>query len=425
MRRMPSCIIIAIIVALLAACSPAPSPQPTPSLDGTLPPESPRSTAAITPATPAPTTVTPTVVATQAGHVVVWHGFAPDSVEERAVMDAIAEAGNSLDDVEIDVRPLPGNELVNRFEIEAVAGGGADLIFVPGDSLGREAQAGLLHSLDNLSEEQLAVYMPVALETMRVNGKLYGLPISLTTVGLYYNRTNVEVPPQTTQQLLEAVKNGKKVTLIRSAFHNFGFFGAFGGTLMNEQGVCIADQGGFAEALAFLDELKTAGAQFVTNSTEAEELFRSGQTDMLIDGSWLLTDFQAALGDQLGVAPLPNGPGGPARALVSTNGVVVNANTEQAETASLLALGLTSPTAQTSYAEQPNWIPTSLAVTTDDTRAQFVTIARTGVARPQRPELDAFWPAFDRALAEVLETDVDPVEAVKTACAAMNAANGK
>jgi arabinogalactan oligomer/maltooligosaccharide transport system substrate-binding protein len=188
----------------------------------------------------------------------------------------------------------------------------------------------------------------------------------------------------------------------------------------------VADQGGFAEALAYLRELNAAGAQFVPSGREAEELFRSGQADLTIDGDWLLADFRASLGDQLGVAPLPAGPAGPARPLVASSGFFVSANSQQAEKAIALALALTDDAAQQQLSSQTQLIPSSPQITPADAAlAALTSSARNGVPRPQQPELDAFWQPFDAALAEVLETDVDPAQAVQAACAAMNSANGK
>jgi len=60
-------------------------------------------------------------------------------------------------------------------------------------------------------------------------------------------------------------------------YHNFGFFtGAFGGTLMDETGKCIADQGGFAEAMQYLYELKQAGLISETDEGKANTMFMQG-----------------------------------------------------------------------------------------------------------------------------------------------------
>jgi arabinogalactan oligomer/maltooligosaccharide transport system substrate-binding protein len=188
----------------------------------------------------------------------------------------------------------------------------------------------------------------------------------------------------------------------------------------------VADAGGFADALNYLRELKNAGAQVVTSGREAEALFKEGQADLAINGSWLLGDYRAVLGDQLGVAPMPSGPAGPARPLLSGTGVYLNASTTKPDPAIALGLLLTSEAAQQRYVEQSTFVPSSAdPAITNPALASLFEAARSGTPAPQRPELDRFWGPFDGALAEVLETDADPVAAVQAACTAMNEANGK
>jgi arabinogalactan oligomer/maltooligosaccharide transport system substrate-binding protein len=316
--------------------------------------------------------------------------------------------------------------LSDRFEIEAVAGGGPDAFIASGDGLVRQAQAGLVRNLDNDLAAQRAAYAPNAVEALTLDGKLYGVPLSRSTIAMYFNRSKVAAPPQSTQQLIDAAKGGARIVLIRSSYHNFGFFGAFGGRLLDESGRCVADAGGVADALRYLRDLKTAGAQFVTDGAEAEARFKTGEADITLNGSWLLTDFRAALGDQLGVAAIPAGPAGPAKPLVGSSGIFVNAAAPQAEKAVALALQLTSPEAQALWADQAGQTPTNPSVAIgNDAVGGVAAAALTGIARSQRPELDAAWPPFDSALADVLENDADPVAAVQAACAATNAANGK
>jgi hypothetical protein len=48
-------------------------------------------------------------------------------------------------------------------------------------------------------------------------------------------------------------------------YHNFGWWAAFGGQLMDEEGTCTADETGVDQAYQFLVELQNAGATFYPN----------------------------------------------------------------------------------------------------------------------------------------------------------------
>lgn len=428
--------IVVICAALIAACSPATAPVASPAAQSSAVAAGSSSPSSAAPVSSAPTQAQPSPAPPETAAprptdapaappgLTLWYSYAEGSPEEQALLALADQSRPNLADTNITLLRVAGDELINRFETESVAGGGPDLLLMTNESLGRDVRAGLLRNIDSAVAN---VNLDAAsLESMRVDGKLYGLLLTRSTVALYSNTTNLPTPPTTTQALLDAVKSGTKAVFIRSAFHNFGFFGAFGGRLLDESGRCVADQGGFAEALAYLRELKAAGAQFVPSGREAQELFRSGQADLTIDGDWLLADFRASLGDQLAVAPLPAGPAGPARPLVDSSGISISANSQHEAAAVALALALTNDAAQQQITSRTQLIPASPQITPSDAAiAAFASSAQNGVPRPQLRELDAFWQPFDAALSEVLETDADPVQVVQTACAAMNSANGK
>ncbi|HEX6289726.1 MAG TPA: extracellular solute-binding protein [Herpetosiphonaceae bacterium] len=436
MRQIAFFVSLVLVAAVLAACSTASRLPVEP--DATAAPTSTTATGAASaaPTTAATSDPTPTVAATAErtsaptptlpNALTLWHSYAADSPAAQILDDLIAQARQAAPDMQIAATSIPGDQIVNRFETEAAAGGGPDLLLASSSGLGRQARAGMLRDLDSAVAPQASRYLPNALDSMRVDGKLYGVPASLTTIALYYNTGTIQNPPRTTDELLSAVKGGARIALIRSTFHNFGFFGAFGGRLFDDSGRCVADAGGFAEALNYLRELKAAGAQFVTSGREAEALFKEGQVDLAINGSWLLDDFRAALGEQLGVAPMPDGPGGAASPLLGGTGVYVNANTDTFEQATALALALTSQEVQQRFVEQSAFVPSNPGVATaDPALASLAEAARASAPYPQRTELDRFWQPFDGALVEVLENNADPVAAVQSACTAMNEANGK
>ena len=68
-------------------------------------------------------------------------------------------------------------------------------------------------------------------------------------------------------------------------------------TLMDDTGKCIADQGGFADAFAYLKDLKDAGATFNTDGNALKTDFQTGEINAIIDGPWQTADFRTALGD--------------------------------------------------------------------------------------------------------------------------------
>ena len=63
----------------------------------------------------------------------------------------------------------------------------------------------------------------------------------------------------------------------------------------------LADQAGFADSLAYMKELKDAGAVFEPDEAKANEMFSGGEAAFIVTGPWMLGTFQEALGEDVGV----------------------------------------------------------------------------------------------------------------------------
>ncbi len=424
-----------LVLALLAvacgggAASPAPTNAPSggaaspaatsPSGGATKPP-------AATNVPGGAATTAPSAGGNVTGTITLWHGYHASGSEETAINTLVTNAKKQFPNATINVLEVPFDQLFNKFETEAAAGGGPDMFTAPNDSLGKEVRAGLLAPLDDMVKGKLDSYSKLAIDALTVDGKLYAVPQIPKAVGLYYNKTTVTTPPATTDELMALVKSGKKVGIANSAYHTFGFWRSFGGQLMDNSGKCVADTTGVADALQYLLDLKKAGANF-TDDGKLTSLFQQGQLDVYQNGPWVLGDNEKGLGaDKVGVAPLPKGPKGNAGPLTGLDGFYVNANSKNKDGAVNLALFLSNKEAQTLYADVAGDPPARTDVTPKDPLVKaFADLANSGFPRPQAKELDNFWGPFGDAVTKVLEGKSDAPTAVKEACAAMNKANSK
>jgi arabinogalactan oligomer/maltooligosaccharide transport system substrate-binding protein len=245
-------------------------------------------------------------------------------------------------------------------------------------------------------------------------------------VALYYNRSLVSAPPTTTNALLDLVKQGQGLDIPDSpAYFAYGFWSAFGGQLMDENGRCIADQGGFDLAAQYLLDLQDAGANVRAEYGEAGDRFRSGETAMVINGPWALTDYRDALGENLGVVLLPSGPAGPARPLAGVSAFFVNAHSHNTENAVKLALYLTSQDSAQIFTDQASHVPVRDDVSISDSKIVTFSLAGTlGAPFPPNAQMSGYWGPFGDLFNDVLDGGMPPDEAVLRACEAMNEANG-
>ena len=360
------------------------------------------------------------------GNITIWNGYHTGDNEEKTLNQLLDAAKKQYPDAKITVLEIPFDQLFNKFETEAATGGGPDMYIAPNDSLGKEARAGLLAPLDDMLKGKLDPYSQLSVQGVTVDGKIYAVPMIPKALAMYYNKTTVSTPPATTDDLMTAVKAGKKVGIPNSAYHTFGWWRAFGGSLMDNTGKCVADTTGVADAYKYLLDLKAAGAN-ITDDGKLDTLYRQGQLDIYFNGPWVLGGNEDALGkDKVGVAPMPKGPKGDAGPMTGIDGWYINTASKNKNSAVNLALYFASKDAQTAYANVAGDPAARTDVApTDPAVKAFADAANKGFPRPLVAELDNFWGNFGDAVTKIFEAKSPPADAVKAACDAMNKANKK
>lgn len=433
-------IIIALLVALSAGVIVAiiaeegrfapGSAGPTQALRATLFPT------AVPPMTTAPTeasvirvpTIVPSAVATNATPmtITIWHAYATGGSEEKTLTQLVALYMKDNPNVTVNIQQIPLDQIFDKWQIEVASGGtAADIFTAPNDFLGNWVRAGVVAPLDRQLAGKLGGVSQTGIDGVTVDGHIYAVPGIIKAVALYYNKSAIPNPPATTADLLALVKSGKQLVLNENDYHNYGFFTAFGGQLMDSTGKCTADQGGYADAMQYLVDLKAAGASFQTDGGKADTLFKTGAADMIINGPWVLGDYKTALADRLGVAPMPAGPKGPAKPLTDIDGFYVNPNSQNTDAALQLAQYIFSPRGLATYADQAGDPPARTDVTVADPLVKaFADAAAAGTSRPQSQEFGNWWGPFGDMVTKVVEGQQNPADGVKAACDAMNKTNG-
>jgi arabinogalactan oligomer/maltooligosaccharide transport system substrate-binding protein len=408
--------IVAGMAIIAAACS-SPSTSTAPST-------APESTA------PEPSASGSAAAAALTGEVTLWHSYGSGGGETGALNTVLDKVRAANPDLTINVVEQPFDQIFTKWRTDVAAGGGADMFVAPNDDLGKDAREESIADLDEYlaGNPALEGYLPVAIDGSKVDGKFYMVPESLKAVALWYDKSAIATPPADSDALLAAVKDGSvKVGINQGVYHQFGWTGAFGGQLMDASGKCTADQGGFAEAFAYLKSLKDAGATFNTDGNALKSAFQTGAINAIIDGPWQTADFRTALGDKLAVTVIPAGPSGAANPFTGTDGWYINPNLEpdQAKLAVDVALALTAPESEQVFVDDAGHVPANPTVTVSDPITKgFADAAEAGLPRPQNAQFGNWWGPFGDALNKVIDTGADPATAVKDACALMNEANG-
>ncbi len=354
--------------------------------------------------------------------VTFWHAYGTGSAEEIALTKLLEQAKTDLPNIEINALQVPFNDIFNKYRTDVAAGGGPDMFIAPNDDLGNDARAGLIADITDLAAGKLGAYAPLSVEGMSVDGKLYGIPESLKAVAFWYNKDMLPAAPKTTDELKALMEGGTPISISYGCYHHWGFFGAYGGKIFDSNWKVIADQGGVADAMSYLNDLyqisKTNG--WPKNDSDGLAPFSEGKVAAITNGNWAMGDYKKALGDKLAVAPLPSGPGGAANPLLGVDGFYFNPNSANKEAALEVALYLTGKNAQIVMMNEAGHVPARTDVEITDPLIQgLVEAFKTGYVRPQVPQLGLYWSNFC-GTDEVFEKGVPAADWVATATANAN-----
>jgi arabinogalactan oligomer / maltooligosaccharide transport system substrate-binding protein len=412
------------------SATPSGAPSATPS---GAPSVTPSGAPSVTPSG-APSVTPSGAPGTLSGDLTMWQTYgsgAPGVTrgEPAALTAALAAVQAENPDLHLTVTEVGFGDLFTTYQLQA-ADGVPDLFIAPNDSAGDLSRAGLAADLtSHFTPAELSRFSQLAIDGSTVDGKLIQVPESLKAVAVYYDTTKISSFPATTDALLTAVQNGDfKLGLFQGIYHMFGFWGAFGGQLMDANGKCIADTSGVTDAFTYYKALKDAGAIWYGGTDGYANMaaaFNAGDVDAIIDGPWAGGGYQETHATNLGVAPLPAGPGGPALPLTGVDGWTINPNSAHMDLAIAFAKRMTQPDILKIFADLAVHIPADTSVvSTDPLAGQFAAAVLSGMPRPQVPQLGAFWGNFGDALNHVIDEGLAPADAVTAACTAMNTANG-
>ena len=186
--------------------------------------------------------------------ILLWHNL--PEVETAALNNALDRYRHANPGVDIIVE-TQGDNMETEFVRATRSGLGPNLLLSNSTNIPALANAGALAPLTaRVTDEQLQRYLTVALQSMRYAGEIYGLPVELDTLVLYYNRSLVERVPVTVDQLLQEASGGQRV-LMNSQFNDALWSArAFGVDLFDAEGNPQDATAGIANWLTWMEQVR-------------------------------------------------------------------------------------------------------------------------------------------------------------------------
>ncbi len=358
------------------------------------------------------------------GRLLFWHTREADAA---ALADIVAAFEDIYPGVEVVIEVVPEGDLRQRYENTVALGLGPDMVIAPTRWIPALTSEGLIQNIEP-DNPPLEHFLTAAVENVRYDGNLYGLPFSLEPAALYYNVERVATPPQTLDDMLAQGADNTTFGILTRFDGGFWGVAALGGQLFGPDGRVVLNQGAFASWLSWLQNAQDApGLTLSRDPVALRELFIAGELDAYVGKPDDLPLVREALGTTgFAVAPLPGGQGNPAGPLLDVDAMLFNPATSNATRQAALELArfLTNDEQSRVLIRTRNIVPANRRVQPNARLypgiSGFVTQARTAVAVPNTVAMSAVLAQGDALLQQVLAGVITGPEAAETLTASVN-----
>lgn len=291
------------------------------------------------------------------GKLLFWHSLSGELMQ--IVNQGLQEFKQLNPDVNIVSEYIPEDELKLRFMQQSQAGLGASMVLLFSHEIPELVKAKHLKSLDS-TDIDLSSYLPLTLNQVRYQNKIYGVPLGSEIQVLCYNQANLQTiqdpedpflsqPPTELDGLIERSQKGYSVGMVSSFQDTFWGIGIFGGSLSHDQGRIQTQFKGWEK---WLDWLKKATIEpnFILhqNRNLLHNAFAQGKLTYYVCNSSEIIDFKNVLRDNLRIALLPQENQDTATPILYTRVMVFNRriSTKEFRLGLALAQFLTNPEQQ-------------------------------------------------------------------------------
>ncbi|UOE95376.1 extracellular solute-binding protein [Alkalihalobacillus sp. LMS39] len=345
-----------------------------------------------------------------------------DNEGQLAATNQIIENYTEETGINIEVVPMNFDDQVDNLSLDGPAGQGPDVFMNPHDRTGGITLQGLAAEL-NIPEEVANTYFQNAYESFQIDGEQYGVPIKVETYALYYNKEHLEEVPETMAELMEFAKDftqGDQYGFLANPgdlYFMKPFLTGPGGYIFGgEAGALDAsdiglNNDGAVEGGQLIQSWVTDGLMPADmNLDNAAAIFEDGRAATILNGPWALNGFRDALGDNLGVAPLPKFDNGEVPDTFSGNhGWFVSAFSDNTYWATDFIIYLTNEASQQIWFEVAGEIPANQSVAESDLVANdehiagFVEQLAFAEPMPNIPEMSQVWGPMNDSLQLILQ----------------------
>ncbi|HEU5060099.1 MAG TPA: extracellular solute-binding protein, partial [Kofleriaceae bacterium] len=361
--------------------------------------------------------------------VVLWHSYAG---EERAALEEVATAVNERStELRLVLVSVPHEALADKLTNAIPNGNGPDLFIYPGhDRIGDWVAGGLIEPIEYyVSEATADRFAADAIAAMAYQGSLYGLPLAVKSVALYYRTDRVARPPATTDEL---VALGRRLTSdgrFALVYDNTKLYGhaawlhGFGSRVFDERGQLALDTPEAIAAARFAREIGGAGGIVPPGMTGTlvSTLFNEGKAAMAISGPWLQAELEADVPWKVASLPTVSATGRPAAPFLGAEGIFLSSRARDMDAAFALMDELAGDDSALRRARRGRQVVPNRAayrepdIGGDPVLAAFQAQAEASVPMPATPAMRMVWTPYETALQKIIGQGADPAATLAAA----------
>jgi arabinogalactan oligomer/maltooligosaccharide transport system substrate-binding protein len=346
--------------------------------------------------------------------VVLWHAYNGD---ERAALEATARDWNARHaDRPLVLVAVPYDAFADKLSSAIPRGNGPDLFIYPQDRIGDWADAGAIEPIEFWVDDARADrFTPEAVAAMAYGSSLYGLPMTVKSLALYYRTDLVASAPRTTDELLALAPAMRAKGGFALAYANVDLYGhapwlhGFGGRIMDDSGALAIATPQAARAMTFARELVANGVVPAdAQGPLVASLFNEGKAATVMSGPWFIADINPQVPWRVTTLPIVSATGRPAAPFASAEGILMSARARDKDAAFAVMDFLTGDASAIARAKLAHQVVPNVHAYDDrevakDTalgafRAQLAHV----VPMPKGAAMRMVWTPYRTALGEVL-----------------------
>ena len=273
--------------------------------------------------------VSPAQADIQEGKLVVW-------INGDKGYNGLQEVGDWFaEETGITVEVAHPDSATDKFQQSAATGNGPDIFIWAHDRLGEWAQSGLIAELNPSQSVKDANY-DFTWDAVTVDGKVYGYPMAVESIGLIYNKDLVSETPKTFEEIpaldKKLAEQGKKAILwdYNNTYFTWPMMAANGGYIFAKSGNSydVKDTGvnsdGAIKGATVLESLIEQGVMPRGADYGAmDSRFNKGELAMMISGPWAWGNLKKS-GINFGVTTLPTINGSEPKPMVGVMAATLN-----------------------------------------------------------------------------------------------------